>query len=189
MCIVDLSACRYYCCVSKYSLAVLCQVVYGSMMQKYSITCTRFDRRTTQIGRRRPSSVAVHKCCSHFRLVLPRATFCVSNHRVNLLCHSSRQSSFSESEVCFGATSAQGTRVAFHVCVWLLRLAREWQGEDYDILRCNCCHFSNELLRRGLRPLISWLALDSRIARLTGGHLSGCDVGIGVAKLELAHPL
>eukprot|EP00434_Breviolum_minutum_P041314 symbB.v1.2.036752.t1/scaffold5259.1/size29278/3 len=34
------------------------------------------------------------------------------------------------------------------------RLAKEWQGDDYDILRCNCCHFSNELLRRlGLGPL------------------------------------
>merc|ERR1719382_1361532 len=27
------------------------------------------------------------------------------------------------------------------------RLAAEWQGEDYDLLRCNCCHFSDKLLR------------------------------------------
>jgi len=27
-------------------------------------------------------------------------------------------------------------------------LANEWQGEDYDILRCNCCHFSDRLCRR-----------------------------------------
>lgn len=34
------------------------------------------------------------------------------------------------------------------------RMAKEWQGDDYDILRCNCCHFSHELLRRlGLGPL------------------------------------
>jgi hypothetical protein len=26
-------------------------------------------------------------------------------------------------------------------------MAKEWQGDDFDILRCNCCHFSHELLR------------------------------------------
>ena len=31
------------------------------------------------------------------------------------------------------------------------RLAKEWQGEDYDILRCNCCHFTDELLRCEIR--------------------------------------
>lgn len=38
------------------------------------------------------------------------------------------------------------------------RLAKEWQGEDYDLLRCNCCHFSDELLRRlGVGAAPRWL--------------------------------
>lgn len=38
------------------------------------------------------------------------------------------------------------------------RLAKEWQGEDYDLLRCNCCHFSDDLLRQlGLGPAPRWL--------------------------------
>ena len=30
----------------------------------------------------------------------------------------------------------------------LQQLSPEWLGEDYDVLRCNCCHFSRELCRR-----------------------------------------
>lgn len=38
------------------------------------------------------------------------------------------------------------------------RLTKEWQGEDYDLLRCNCCHFSEELLRRlNVGPAPRWL--------------------------------
>ncbi|CAJ1426667.1 unnamed protein product [Effrenium voratum] len=57
------------------------------------------------------------------------------------------------------------------------RLAREWQGEDYDILRCNCCHFSNELLRRlGLGSMPKqFLSLASTGRRDAGGQ--GRDAG------------
>lgn len=44
--------------------------------------------------------------------------------------------------------------------VWaLLRdLADEWQGEDYDLLRCNCCHFCSELSRRlGVADVPRWV--------------------------------
>mmetsp|Transcript_479 Transcript_479/g.1125 ORF Transcript_479/g.1125 Transcript_479/m.1125 type:complete len:260 (-) Transcript_479:553-1332(-) len=38
------------------------------------------------------------------------------------------------------------------------RLRKEWCGDDYDLLRCNCCHFSAELLRQlGCGPCPSWL--------------------------------
>jgi hypothetical protein len=37
-------------------------------------------------------------------------------------------------------------------------LARAWLGKDYDLLRCNCCHFSDELCKRlGVGTLPSWL--------------------------------
>jgi len=40
----------------------------------------------------------------------------------------------------------------------LRELAAEWQGEDYDVLRCNCCHFSEELCRRlGVGPVPRWV--------------------------------
>uniref|UniRef100_A0A7S4V0J2 PPPDE domain-containing protein n=1 Tax=Alexandrium monilatum TaxID=311494 RepID=A0A7S4V0J2_9DINO len=40
----------------------------------------------------------------------------------------------------------------------ILQLAEEWQGEDYDLLHCNCCHFSQELCRQlGVGPLPRWV--------------------------------
>lgn len=40
----------------------------------------------------------------------------------------------------------------------LRELAAEWQGDDYDLLRCNCCHFSAHLLRRlGAGPVPRWV--------------------------------
>lgn len=46
------------------------------------------------------------------------------------------------------------TRLTFGEVARLIgSLANEWQGEDYDILRCNCCHFSDKLCRRlGVGP-------------------------------------
>lgn len=44
------------------------------------------------------------------------------------------------------------------VRVLLRELAADWQGDDYDVLRCNCCHFSEELCRRlGVDGLPRWV--------------------------------
>jgi hypothetical protein len=38
------------------------------------------------------------------------------------------------------------------------QLAEEWQGSDYDLLRCNCCHFSSELCKMlGVGSAPPWL--------------------------------
>lgn len=40
----------------------------------------------------------------------------------------------------------------------LNHLAEEWQGADYDLLRCNCCHFASEFCRQlGVDPLPGWV--------------------------------
>jgi len=58
----------------------------------------------------------------------------------------------------------------------LLRvMSREWKGNDYDLLRRNCCHFSDEFSQRlGAGPIPRWVlsaaklgaGLDDRVARL-----------------------
>jgi len=46
----------------------------------------------------------------------------------------------------------------FDVQVLLRRLSDEWQEEDYDLLRCNCCHFSAELCRQlGVEAVPNWV--------------------------------
>jgi len=51
------------------------------------------------------------------------------------------------------------------------QLSREWPGSEYDLLRCNCCHFSDELLRRlGVHGLPAWVkSLAGRGAALDDG--------------------
>eukprot|EP00440_Ansanella_granifera_P075518 gb/GFBE01081948.1/.p1 GENE.gb/GFBE01081948.1/~~gb/GFBE01081948.1/.p1 ORF type:complete len:215 (+),score=25.04 gb/GFBE01081948.1/:1-645(+) len=40
----------------------------------------------------------------------------------------------------------------------LKELAKRWRGSDYDLLRCNCCHFSNELCEQlGVGSIPSWV--------------------------------
>eukprot|EP00931_Biecheleriopsis_adriatica_P077242 TRINITY_DN50846_c0_g1_i1.p1 TRINITY_DN50846_c0_g1~~TRINITY_DN50846_c0_g1_i1.p1 ORF type:complete len:565 (+),score=100.96 TRINITY_DN50846_c0_g1_i1:29-1696(+) len=40
----------------------------------------------------------------------------------------------------------------------ILELAKEWQGPSYDLLRHNCCHFSDALcIRLGVGPVPSWV--------------------------------
>lgn len=46
--------------------------------------------------------------------------------------------------VCMGETPLQEE----DVMVLLSTLAQDWPGSDYDILRRNCCHFSDALCRR-----------------------------------------
>jgi len=44
------------------------------------------------------------------------------------------------------------------VQVLMKRLADDWQEEDYDLLRCNCCHFSAELCRQlGVDDVPNWV--------------------------------
>eukprot|EP00928_Gymnodinium_smaydae_P013528 TRINITY_DN14932_c0_g2_i1.p1 TRINITY_DN14932_c0_g2~~TRINITY_DN14932_c0_g2_i1.p1 ORF type:complete len:159 (+),score=27.45 TRINITY_DN14932_c0_g2_i1:382-858(+) len=62
------------------------------------------------------------------------------------------------------------------------RLAREWQGSDYDLLHCNCCHFSDEFLRRlGLPGVPSWV---TNLAR-AGAAIDDC-IRRGSSRLETA---
>eukprot|EP00929_Paragymnodinium_shiwhaense_P101839 TRINITY_DN65035_c0_g1_i1.p1 TRINITY_DN65035_c0_g1~~TRINITY_DN65035_c0_g1_i1.p1 ORF type:complete len:572 (+),score=66.59 TRINITY_DN65035_c0_g1_i1:81-1796(+) len=51
------------------------------------------------------------------------------------------------------------TPLASHEVDMLLdRLAREWHGNTYDLLRHNCCHFSDELcIKLGVGPIPSWV--------------------------------
>mmetsp|Transcript_8342 Transcript_8342/g.15358 ORF Transcript_8342/g.15358 Transcript_8342/m.15358 type:complete len:254 (+) Transcript_8342:83-844(+) len=64
------------------------------------------------------------------------------------------------------------------------RLAAEWQGQDYDLLRCNCCHFSDELCRQlGVGPVPRWVtslagageALDDKLHRATAGAQAAAE--------------
>merc|ERR1719282_274777 len=37
-------------------------------------------------------------------------------------------------------------------------MSKKWLGEDYDLLRKNCCHFSNEFAKRlGVGPIPNWV--------------------------------
>lgn len=71
----------------------------------------------------------------------------------------------------------------------LRRMMADWQGEDYDLLHCNCCHFSDELCRQlGVGPVPSWvLTLANAGARLddaraaAGHELGGCKSWNGAA--------
>mmetsp|Transcript_20417 Transcript_20417/g.36601 ORF Transcript_20417/g.36601 Transcript_20417/m.36601 type:complete len:219 (+) Transcript_20417:92-748(+) len=57
-------------------------------------------------------------------------------------------------------------------------LARDWQGDDYDLLRCNCCHFSDELLRQlGVKPL------PKQLLKLAGVGAGIVDVPAVLATL------
>lgn len=56
------------------------------------------------------------------------------------------------------------------------RTRKEWQGDDYDLLHCNCCHYSEDLLSRlGAGPAPGWLTslaatgavLDDQVAAAT----------------------
>lgn len=60
------------------------------------------------------------------------------------------------------------------------RMTAEWQGEDYDLLHCNCCHFSDELCRQlGVGPAPSWvLSLAGAGAKLDDARAAaGQDLG------------
>lgn len=38
------------------------------------------------------------------------------------------------------------------------RLSSDWQGNEYDVLRCNCCHFSDQLCREiGVGGVPKWV--------------------------------
>lgn len=64
------------------------------------------------------------------------------------------------------------------------RLAKEWQGEDYDLLRCNCCHFADALLAElGLGPLPrQFLSLAGAGAAIADRALLAKAIGLAVAQ-------
>lgn len=64
------------------------------------------------------------------------------------------------------------------------RLAKEWQGEDYDLLRCNCCHFADALLAElGLGPLPrQFLSLAGAGAAIVDRALLAKAIGLAVAQ-------
>jgi len=71
----------------------------------------------------------------------------------------------------------------------LRELADEWQGDDYDLLRCNCCHFSETMCRRlGVGPVPSWVtnlaghgaAVDDTIHTVSSGaHTAAAKARFG----------
>lgn len=62
------------------------------------------------------------------------------------------------------------------------KLCKEWPGRDYDLLRHNCCHFSDALcIHLGVGPVPSW------VTSLAGvGAMLRSAVRIGVQGVELA---
>eukprot|EP00930_Biecheleria_cincta_P004531 TRINITY_DN105443_c0_g1_i1.p1 TRINITY_DN105443_c0_g1~~TRINITY_DN105443_c0_g1_i1.p1 ORF type:complete len:232 (-),score=54.33 TRINITY_DN105443_c0_g1_i1:581-1276(-) len=64
------------------------------------------------------------------------------------------------------------------------RLAKEWQGEDYDLLRCNCCHFADALLAElDLGPLPrQFLSLAGAGAAIADRALLAKAIGLAVAQ-------
>lgn len=61
------------------------------------------------------------------------------------------------------------------------RLAKEWNGQDYDLLRCNCCHFSHELCRRlGVGPIPRWLTSLAGAGAALGDQLRSAASGAQV---------
>lgn len=70
------------------------------------------------------------------------------------------------------------------------QLAEEWQGEDYDLLHCNCCHFSEELCRRlGVGPLPRWVTNLAGTGAAVGDQLHTVAEGAqaAAAKAREAH--
>lgn len=65
-------------------------------------------------------------------------------------------------------------------------LARAWPGKEYDLLRRNCCHFTDELSRRlGVGPLPYWVTnLASAGASLID---NGLDFRISLGVLRSLH--
>merc|ERR1719401_1386448 len=61
------------------------------------------------------------------------------------------------------------------------QLAEEWQGSDYDLLRCNCCHFSTELCKMlGVGSAPAWLF------NLSSAGVA-IDDGVQAAKLGVSN--
>jgi len=70
------------------------------------------------------------------------------------------------------------TKVSRKEFLWLIEdMSREWRQEEYDLLRRNCCHFSNELCKRlGVQVLPKWVSL----------HLAGAGAALDVDRKALA---
>uniref|UniRef100_A0A7S4UJA6 PPPDE domain-containing protein n=1 Tax=Alexandrium monilatum TaxID=311494 RepID=A0A7S4UJA6_9DINO len=66
------------------------------------------------------------------------------------------------------------------------RLAREWHGSSYDLLRHNCCHFSDEFCKRlGVDPVPGWVlslagvgAMLRSAVRLGAGAVGGAAAAV-----------
>eukprot|EP00927_Polykrikos_kofoidii_P061527 TRINITY_DN56365_c0_g1_i1.p1 TRINITY_DN56365_c0_g1~~TRINITY_DN56365_c0_g1_i1.p1 ORF type:complete len:252 (-),score=46.16 TRINITY_DN56365_c0_g1_i1:54-809(-) len=56
----------------------------------------------------------------------------------------------------------------------LQELKGQWRGNEYDLLRRNCCHFANELLRRLELPLLpAWITNMAKAADAIGSNGNG----------------
>lgn len=63
------------------------------------------------------------------------------------------------------------------------QMAGEWPGQDYDLLRRNCCHFTTSLcMRLGVGPIPNWLTnLASMGASLLDSGVD-CTISMGVMR-------
>lgn len=70
----------------------------------------------------------------------------------------------------------------------LLQLKRDWRGAQYDLLRRNCCTFSNEFcMRLGVGPVPTWVTnLAAAGATLTDGVLAAATAAHAAAILGAA---
>lgn len=68
------------------------------------------------------------------------------------------------------------------------RLAKQWQGKDYDLRRRNCCHFANALLAElGLSPLPRhFFSLAGTEASMSDRPLFAKAVNLAVAQAAAA---
>eukprot|EP00930_Biecheleria_cincta_P060341 TRINITY_DN46004_c0_g1_i1.p1 TRINITY_DN46004_c0_g1~~TRINITY_DN46004_c0_g1_i1.p1 ORF type:complete len:268 (+),score=37.27 TRINITY_DN46004_c0_g1_i1:53-805(+) len=69
------------------------------------------------------------------------------------------------------------------------KLAKQWQGKDYDLRHCNCCHFANAFLAElGLGPLPrQFLSLAGAGASMSDRPLFAKAVTLAVAQAAAAH--
>lgn len=77
------------------------------------------------------------------------------------------------------------TLSAADIAALIERMSREWPGDQYDLLRKNCCNFSNAFCQElGVGPIPTWvtnLAAAGATLRIDG--VGGAAAAVGVAAL------
>mmetsp|Transcript_82897 Transcript_82897/g.208923 ORF Transcript_82897/g.208923 Transcript_82897/m.208923 type:complete len:281 (+) Transcript_82897:64-906(+) len=75
----------------------------------------------------------------------------------------------------------------------LAAMKTEYSGQDYDLLRKNCCHFANDLcLRLGCGEIPAWVRRFAALGSSAIGGITGLDERLGClrsSRVSLSRPL